>query len=70
MQVVHAERTVYADGDGSDFYVTDVAGVGRVGALNCWEHLAPLSNFVQLSKNEEFHVGAWPNLGVCDKVRR
>jgi aliphatic nitrilase len=68
LKPTHAERTVYADGDGSDFYVTDVEGVGRVGALNCWEHLAPLSKFVQFSKDEEFHVGAWPNFGVCNKT--
>jgi len=68
LKPTHAERSVYADGDGSDFKVTEVEGVGRVGALNCWEHLQPLSKFVQFSKNEEFHVGAWPNFGVCYKA--
>eukprot|EP00656_Telonema_subtile_P025861 TRINITY_DN27895_c0_g1_i2.p1 TRINITY_DN27895_c0_g1~~TRINITY_DN27895_c0_g1_i2.p1 ORF type:complete len:345 (+),score=83.92 TRINITY_DN27895_c0_g1_i2:200-1234(+) len=60
LKPTHQERTVFADGDGSDFHVTDVPEIGRVGALSCWEHVQPLSKFVQYSANEEFHVASWP----------
>ena len=56
-----AERTVFGEGDGSGLTVVDTR-VGKVGALNCWEHLQPLSKFALASQGEEIHVASWPAL--------
>ncbi|MUM28502.1 carbon-nitrogen hydrolase family protein [Mycolicibacterium sp. CBMA 295] len=38
LKPTHVERTIWGEGDGSDLIVLDTP-VGRVGGLNCWEHL-------------------------------
>lgn len=40
LKPTHVERSVFGEGDGSDIQVHDTA-LGRVGALNCWEHFQP-----------------------------
>lgn len=57
-----AERALFGEGDGSDLLVREVRGVGRLGALNCWEHLQPLTKFALYGMHEQVHVAAWPNL--------
>lgn len=53
------ERTIYGEGNGTDFLTHDFA-FGRVGALNCWEHFQPLSKFMMYSLGEQVHVASWP----------
>jgi Carbon-nitrogen hydrolase/AraC-binding-like domain len=57
------ERSVFGEGDGSDLQVHDTA-LGRVGGLNCWEHLQPLTKYAMYSQGEEIHVGAWPSFSI------
>lgn len=57
-----AERAVFGEGDGSDLVVYDISGLARLGALNCWEHLQPLTKYALYSMHEQVHVAAWPNL--------
>ena len=54
------ERTVFGEGDGSDIAVTETA-LGRIGQLNCWEHLQPLTKYAMFSLHEQIHIGAWPS---------
>ena len=54
---------VFGEGDGSDLQVHDTA-LGRVGGLNCWEHLQPLTKYAMYSQGEEIHVGAWPSFSI------
>tara|TARA_R110002003_G_scaffold141_11_gene12957 strand:- start:1151 stop:1543 length:393 start_codon:yes stop_codon:yes gene_type:complete len=57
----HMERTVFGDAGGSSLNnVADVAGVGKVGALSCWEHMQPLLKYHTMSLREQIHVAAWP----------
>ncbi|KAH8716944.1 cyanide hydratase/nitrilase-like protein [Phaeosphaeriaceae sp. PMI808] len=57
----HMERTVFGDGGGSSLNnVVDVEGVGKVGALACWEHMQPLVKYHTTSLREQIHVAAWP----------
>ncbi|CAG7921855.1 unnamed protein product [Penicillium olsonii] len=57
----HAERTIYGDGSGASLMnVVDEPGVGKVGALSCWEHSQPLLRYHTYSQGEEIHVAAWP----------
>lgn len=44
LKPTHVERSVFGEGDGSDIQVHDTA-LGRVGALNCWEHFQPLTKY-------------------------
>jgi aliphatic nitrilase len=60
LKPTHAERTVFGEGDGSDFQVVDTS-CGRIGALNCWEHIQPLSRFAMYSMHEQVHVASWPS---------
>lgn len=59
LKATFVERTVYGEGDGSDFFVRDTA-LGRIGSLCCWEHLNPLNKFAMYAQNEQVHIGAWP----------
>jgi len=60
LKPTHAERFVFGEGDGSDLVVVDSA-FGRLGALNCWEHLQPLVKMTMYAQKEEVHVASWPS---------
>ena len=63
LKPTHMERTVFGDGDGSDLQVVETE-LGRVGQLNCWEHLQPLTKYAMYSMHEQIHVGAWPSFSM------
>jgi aliphatic nitrilase len=63
LKPTHQERTIYGDGDGSDFGVFDT-DIGRIGQLCCWEHLQPLSKYAMYSMHEQVHVAAWPSFST------
>lgn len=63
LKPTHVERTQFGEGDGSDVSVVDTP-VGRVGALNCWEHLQPLTKYAMYAQQEQLHVAAWPSFCV------
>ncbi|MGO2110166.1 MAG: carbon-nitrogen hydrolase family protein [Pseudoclavibacter sp.] len=65
LKPTHVERTVFGEGDGSDLQVHETE-LGRIGALNCWEHLQPLTKYAMYAQNEEIHVGAWPSFSVYE----
>ena len=66
LKPTHAERTVYGQGDGSDLRVFDTA-LGRLGVLNCWEHLQPLIRYAMFSMDEQVHVASWPSFSLYRK---
>lgn len=55
-----AERMVFGEGDGSDLEVVNTS-IGRIGALNCWEHAQPLVRMAMHAQGEDIHVAAWPS---------
>lgn len=61
LKPTHVERSIYGDGTGADLQVHQLS-VGRVGALNCWEHYQPLSKYTMFSMGEQIHVASWPNM--------
>ncbi|MDH6267223.1 nitrilase [Rhizobium sp. SG_E_25_P2] len=63
LKPTHVERTIYGDGDGSDIKVVESA-FGRLGALNCWEHMQPLVKMAMYAQHEEVHVAGWPSFCV------
>ena len=60
LKPTHVERTLFGEGDGSDFQVVPTS-VGRVGALCCAEHIQPLSKYAMYSMHEQVHVASWPS---------
>lgn len=63
LKATHVERTIFGEGDGSDFFVRETP-LGRIGSLCCWEHLNPLNKFAQYAQNEQVHIGAWPGFSL------
>ncbi len=60
LKPTHVERSIFGEGDGSDFQVA-ATELGNIGSLNCWEHVQPLSKMAMFSLNEEIHVASWPS---------
>lgn len=60
LKATHVERTIFGEGDGSDFIVTETS-LGRLGQLCCWEHVHPLNKMAMFSQNEQIHVASWPS---------
>ena len=63
LRPTHVERSVFGEGDGSHLHVATTS-IGRVGMMNCWEHLQPLSKYAMYAQNEQIHVAAWPSFSV------
>jgi len=63
LKPTHVERTVFGEGDGSDIAVYDMA-IGRVGALNCWEHFQTLTKYAMYAMHEQIHIAAWPGMSL------
>lgn len=59
LKPTHVERTIYGEGNGTDFLTHDFS-FARVGALNCWEHFQPLSKYMMYSLGEQVHIASWP----------
>ncbi|KAF2793219.1 carbon-nitrogen hydrolase [Melanomma pulvis-pyrius CBS 109.77] len=67
LKPTHMERTVFGDAGGQSLNnVTDIEGVGKVGALACWEHMQPLLKYHTMSLKEQIHVAAWPPIHPHD----
>ncbi|MDM0085406.1 carbon-nitrogen hydrolase family protein [Variovorax sp. J31P179] len=66
LRATHAERTVFGEGDGSDLAVHDLPGLGRLGALCCWEHLQPLTKYAMYAQNEQVHCASWPTFSLYE----
>ncbi|WP_395640377.1 carbon-nitrogen hydrolase family protein [Pseudolysinimonas sp.] len=61
LKPTHVERTLFGESDGSGLAVVD-SPLGRLGALNCWEHMQPLVKFAMYAQHEQIHVAGWPAL--------
>ncbi|KAM3501240.1 hypothetical protein MY11210_009405 [Beauveria gryllotalpidicola] len=59
MKATHMERTIFGDSFGDCLDSVSDTEVGRVGALNCWEHLQPLLKYHLYSQKEQIHVASW-----------
>ncbi|CCF35835.1 hypothetical protein CH063_07536 [Colletotrichum higginsianum] len=62
------ERGLWSDGSDDGLMVVDTK-IGRVGMLQCWEHLRPTMTFNIQAQLPNIHVGAWPynqNPGAAD----
>ena len=53
------ERTIWGEGDGSMMQVYETE-LGRVGGLQCWEHMMPMNSVIMCAQNEQIHAASWP----------
>ena len=65
LKATHVERTIFGEGDGSDFIVTETP-LGRIGQLCCWEHVNPLNKMAMFSQQEQIHIASWPSTTLYD----
>ncbi|KAK4698569.1 nitrilase, partial [Phenoliferia sp. Uapishka_3] len=53
------EKTVYGDGSAQSIYNVVQTKHGRLGSLNCWEHIQPLLKAHFYSQHPQIFVGGW-----------
>jgi len=66
LKPTHVERSVWGEGDGSDLRVFDTP-LGKIGGLNCWEHLQPLTRYAMYSLGQQIHIASWPAFSMYRK---
>ncbi|OKL62104.1 hypothetical protein UA08_02148 [Talaromyces atroroseus] len=59
----HCERTLFGDSTGDSLKTVVDTKLGKIGMLNCWEHLQPLLKYHTYAQNEQVHIAAWPYNG-------
>lgn len=59
----HVERTLFGDSTGDSLKNVVDTPLGKIGMLNCWEHLQPLLKYNTYAQGEEVHIAAWPYNG-------
>jgi nitrilase len=64
LQPTFAERTVWAQGDGSTLGVWPMLGGVQVGGLVCWEHTMNLARHALALMGEQVHAASWPSLST------
>ncbi|MFF7777077.1 carbon-nitrogen hydrolase family protein [Streptomyces tanashiensis] len=67
LKPTHVERSLFGESDGSHLKVVDTP-LGRVGALNCWEHLQPLNKYALYAQHEQVHIASWPTFGLAKGI--
>jgi aliphatic nitrilase len=53
------ERMIWGQGDGAGLKVVET-GIGRIGALACWEHYNPLARYSLMAQHEQIHCSQFP----------
>ncbi|KAJ5789054.1 uncharacterized protein N7518_006065 [Penicillium psychrosexuale] len=56
----HVERSIWGEGQAESLQTVVDSPFGRIGGLNCWEHLQPLLRFYEYSQGVQIHVASWP----------
>ncbi|RAO69822.1 uncharacterized protein BHQ10_005834 [Talaromyces amestolkiae] len=56
----HIERTIWGEGQAESLTCVVDSPFGKVGGLNCWEHLQPLLRYYEYSQGVQIHVASWP----------
>jgi nitrilase len=65
----HVERSIWGDGQADSLKSVVDTPFGKVGALNCWEHLQPLLRYYEYTQGVQIHVAAWPPMFPDPKAK-
>lgn len=60
----HAERTIWGEGQAESLQTVVNSPFGKIGGLNCWEHLQPLLRYYEYTQGVQIHVSSWPSMFV------
>ncbi|KAJ7887497.1 putative nitrilase [Mycena olivaceomarginata] len=55
----HYEKTIFGDGNAQSIYNVVQTPFGRLGSLNCWEHIQPWFKTHFYSQHPQIFVGGW-----------
>lgn len=66
LKPTHLERTIFGDSTGDSLVNVVDTPLGKIGMLNCWEHLQPLLKFNTYAQGEQVHVASWPTFAHGD----
>ncbi|KAH7267838.1 carbon-nitrogen hydrolase [Fusarium redolens] len=53
-------RLFFGDSTGDSLTTVVDTPLGKIGMLNCWEHLQPLLKYHTYCQGEQVHIAAWP----------
>lgn len=56
----HVERTLWGEGQAESLKTVIDTPFGKVGGLNCWEHLQPLLRYYEYAQGVQIHIASWP----------
>ena len=56
----HIERTIWGEGQAESLKCVVPSPFGKIGGLNCWEHLQPLLRYYEYAQGVQIHVASWP----------
>jgi nitrilase len=56
----HVERTLWGEGQAESLKTVINTPFGKVGGLNCWEHLQPLLRYYEYAQGVQIHIASWP----------
>lgn len=56
----HIERAIWGDAQADSLTTVVDSPFGKVGGLNCWEHLQPLLRYYEYCQGVQIHVSSWP----------
>jgi predicted amidohydrolase len=56
----HVERTLWGEGQAESLKTVVDTPFGKVGGLNCWEHLQPLLRYYEYAQGVQIHIASWP----------
>jgi len=56
----HVERTLWGEGQAESLTTVISTPFGKVGGLNCWEHLQPLLRYYEYAQGVQIHIASWP----------
>ncbi|KAL6882163.1 Carbon/nitrogen hydrolase-like protein [Trichoderma longibrachiatum] len=61
LKPTHAERTIWGEGQAESLKTVVDSPFGKIGGLNCWEHLLPLLRYNEYTQGVQIHVSSWPS---------
>ncbi|KAF2158491.1 hypothetical protein M409DRAFT_71612 [Zasmidium cellare ATCC 36951] len=53
-------QSIWGDGQAESLKCVVDSPFGKIGGLNCWEHLQPLLRYYEYSQGVQIHVASWP----------
>ncbi|KAJ8702439.1 hypothetical protein PTI98_001151 [Pleurotus ostreatus] len=59
IKVTHYEKTIFGDGSAPSIHNVVQTEWGRVGSLNCWEHIQPFLKCHFYAQHPQIFVGGW-----------